>query len=250
MNILTNSVKYTKHGFVDFKVNSIIKDDVCRLIISVEDSGIGIKKENIEKLFTKFERFDEKNTTIEGTGLGLAITKKLVNLMNGKIVVQSVYGKGSRFTIAIDQKIVKGKTLEDIGQKLTDEFVEIDATGYRILVVDDNKLNLKVATRLLTGYKAEIITIDSGFECIERINNGEKFDLILMDDMMPKMSGVETLHRLHENPNYNIPTIALTANAIEGMKEKYLNEGFDDYLSKPIDKLELNSVINKYLNKK
>ena len=249
LNLLTNSVKYTKHGFVDFKVNSIIKDDVCRLIISVEDSGIGIKKENIEKLFTKFERFDEKNTTIEGTGLGLAITKKLVNLMNGKIVVQSVYGKGSRFTIAIDQKIVKGKTLEDIGQKLTDEFVEIDATGYRILVVDDNKLNLKVATRLLTGYKAEIVTIDSGFECIDRINNGEKFDLILMDDMMPKMSGVETIHKLHENPDYNIPTIALTANAIEGMKEKYLSEGFDDYLSKPIDKLELNNVINKYLNK-
>ena len=250
LNLLTNSVKYTKHGFVDFKVNSIIKDDVCRLIISVEDSGIGIKKENIEKLFTKFERFDEKNTTIEGTGLGLAITKKLVNLMNGKIVVQSVYGKGSRFTIAIDQKIVKDKTLEDIGQKLTNEFIEFDATGYRILVVDDNKLNLKVATRLLTSYKAEIITIDSGFECIERISNGEKFDLILMDDMMPKMSGVETLHRLQENPDYLIPTIALTANAIEGMKEKYLNEGFDDYLSKPIDKMELNRVINKYLNKK
>ena len=249
LNLLTNSVKYTKQGFVDFKVNSILKDDVCRLIISVEDSGIGIKKENIEKLFTKFERFDEKNTTIEGTGLGLAITKKLVNLMNGKIVVQSVYGKGSRFTIAIDQKVVKGKTLEDIGQKVASEFRDFDATGLRILVVDDNKLNLKVASRLLTNYKSEIITIDNGFEVIDRIKNGEKFDLILMDDMMPKMSGVETLHKLKEIENYNIPTIALTANAIEGMREKYLNEGFDDYLSKPIDKLELNKVINKYLNK-
>ena len=249
LNLLTNSVKYTKQGFVDFKVNSILKDDVCRLIISVEDSGIGIKKENIEKLFTKFERFDEKNTTIEGTGLGLAITKKLVNLMNGKIVVQSVYGKGSRFTIAIDQKVVNGKTLEDIGQKVASEFRDFDATGLRILVVDDNKLNLKVASRLLTNYKSEIITIDNGFEVIDRIKNGEKFDLILMDDMMPKMSGVETLHKLKEIENYNIPTIALTANAIEGMREKYLNEGFDDYLSKPIDKLELNKVINKYLNK-
>mgnify|MGYP004542621507 CR=1 FL=1 len=249
LNLLTNSVKYTKQGFVDFKVNSILKDDVCRLIISVEDSGIGIKKENIEKLFTKFERFDEKNTTIEGTGLGLAITKKLVNLMNGKIVVQSVYGKGSRFTIAIDQKIVKGKTLESFDQKTSSEFRDFDATGLRILVVDDNKLNLKVASRLLTNYKSEIITIDNGFEVIDRIKNGEKFDLILMDDMMPKMSGVETLHKLKEIENYNIPTIALTANAIEGMREKYLNEGFDDYLSKPIDKLELNKVINKYLNK-
>ena len=249
LNLLTNSVKYTKQGFVDFKVNSIIKDDVCRLIVSVEDSGIGIKKENIEKLFTKFERFDEKNTTIEGTGLGLAITKKLVNLMNGKIVVQSVYGKGSRFTVAIDQKIVKGKTLEDIGQKVASEFSDFDATGLKILVVDDNKLNLKVASRLLTNYKSEIITIDNGFDVIDKIKNGEKFDLILMDDMMPKMSGVETLHKLKEVENYNIPTIALTANAIEGMREKYLNEGFDDYLSKPIDKLELNKVINKYLNK-
>ena len=250
LNLLTNSVKYTKNGFVDFKINSIIKDDICRLIISVEDSGIGIKKENIEKLFTKFERFDEKNTTIEGTGLGLAITKRLINLMNGKIVVQSVYGKGSRFTVAIDQKIVKDKILDDIQSKTTEEFVDFDATGMKILVVDDNKLNLKVASRLLLTYKSEIITIDNGFECIERINNGEKFDLILMDDMMPKMSGVETLHKLKENQNYNIPTIALTANAIEGMRDKYMSEGFDDYLSKPMDKLELNKVINKFLNKK
>ena len=126
---------------------------------------------------------------------------------------------------------------------------EIDLKGKRILIVDDNKLNLKVASKFLSNYNPVIETVESGFECIDKIKNGETYDLILMDDMMPKMSGVETLHRLHENPDCNIPTIALTANAIEGMKEKYLSEGFDDYLSKPIDKLELNNVINKYLNK-
>ncbi|MBR1377045.1 MAG: response regulator [Bacilli bacterium] len=249
LNLLTNSIKYTKEGFVDFTVRSVIKDDMCRLIISVEDSGIGIKKENIEKLFTKFERFDEKNTTIEGTGLGLAITKRLINLMNGQIIVHSVFGEGSKFTIVIDQKIIATKATSEIEKTSTIDFVIVDATGKRILVVDDNKLNLKVASRLLETYKAEIITVESGFAALDKIGNGEKYDLILLDDMMPRMSGTETLQKLKALAGFNTPTVALTANAIEGMKEKYLNDGFDDYLSKPIDKMELNRVISKYLNK-
>lgn len=250
LNLLTNAVKYTKEGYINFKVDSVIKEDVCRLIISVEDSGIGIKEENINKLFSKFERFDlEKNITIEGTGLGLAITKKLVDLMNGKIVVQSTYGEGSRFTVAIDQKIVKTPTITIKDQNEQKEIKAFDVSGKRILVVDDNKLNLKVAARLLKEYNVEIETIDSGFECIEKIKAGQTYDLILMDDMMPKMTGTETIAKLKQIEGYNIPTIALTANAISGMKEKYMKAGFDGYLSKPIDKLELNRIINDFLNK-
>ena len=250
LNILTNAIKYTREGYVDFKVSSIVKGDICRLIISVEDSGIGIKQENIPKLFSKFERLDlDKNITIEGTGLGLAITKKLVELMNGKIVVQSIYGKGSKFTIAIDQRIVK-KQLDKKEEKVEEVTSKaIDVSGKKVLIVDDNKINLKVASRLLQGYKVITEEVDSGFSCIDKIKAKEVYDLILMDDMMPKMSGVETLQKLKEIDGFNIPVVALTANAITGMKEKYLADGFTDYLAKPIDKNELNNIISKYLNK-
>ncbi len=254
LNLLTNSVKYTKEGFVEFRVRSVIKDDIIRLIISVEDSGIGIKKENIEKLFTKFERLGvEKETTTEGTGLGLAITKRLVEMMGGNVAVQSIYGKGSLFTLSIDQKMVTGSELEKLTEaekhedKPSDEV--IDASGKRVLVVDDNQLNLKVAERLLKAYKCDMDFASSGSECITKIANGVKYDLILLDDMMPKMSGSETFVKLKEIDNFDIPVCALTANAITGMREEYLNKGFNDYLSKPIVKEELNRVIKKYLKK-
>lgn len=250
LNILTNAIKYTKQGFIEFKVSSIQKDGVCRLIISVEDSGIGIKPESINKLFTKFERLDiEKNNTIEGTGLGLAITKKLLELMGGQIVVQSVYGKGSKFTIALDQKIVTNPTTI-VETKTVVATSKLDLTGKKILVVDDNMINLKVASRLLKDYNCLVDTANSGFDCIDKISNGASYDLILMDDMMPKMSGVETFHKLKENENFHIPTVALTANAISGMKEKYLQEGFQDYLAKPIEKTELYRVLVKFLQQK
>lgn len=257
LNILTNAAKYTNEGYIEFKVDSVQKDGVCRLIISVEDTGIGIAKEKIDKLFTKFERFDEeKNITIEGTGLGMAITKKLVELMNGTIVVQSEYGEGSKFTVAIDQVIVEGKTsLEPKIQpkKKIDTVEVLDAEGTdentkkRLLIVDDNKLNLKVALRLLSHYNFEIDELTSGIDCIEKIKSGAHYDLLLLDDMMPKMSGVQTLQKLKELPNYNIPTVALTANALSGMREQYIAKGFDDYLAKPIEKEELDKILAKYL---
>ena len=249
LNILTNAIKYTKEGYVDFRVSSIIKDDICRLIISVEDTGIGIKEENIDKLFSKFERLDvDKNITIEGTGLGLAITKKLVELMSGKIVVQSIYGKGSKFTISIDQRIIKKEVVKapEILEEKAPE--HIDASNKRVLIVDDNKINLKVAARLLQNYHVITEEVESGFACLEKIEQGQVYDLILMDDMMPKMSGIDTLKKLKEMPNFNTKVIALTANAISGMKEKYLKEGFDDYLAKPIDRQELNKIVAKYLS--
>jgi len=249
VNILTNAVKYTKEGSIIFSINSVIKNDVCRLIISVEDTGIGIKQENLNKLFNKFERLDLKdNITIEGTGLGLAITKKLVDMMNGKIVVQSVFGKGSKFTVSIDQRIVKNPTIKVEAIDTTHEKIEVK--NKTVLVVDDNKINLKVAERLLQTYGVLVECVESGFICIDNLKSGKKYDLILMDDMMPRMSGVETLQKIKvEIPEFDIPVIALTANALTGMREKYLADGFNDYLAKPINKDELNRVINEYLNK-
>ena len=167
--------------------------------------------------------------------------------MGGQIVVQSVYGEGSKFTVAIDQRIVtepKTLTLEDT-QAI--QAISLNLTNRRILIVDDNKINLKVASRLLQDYHCIIDTLDNGQDCIDKIKMGATYDLILMDDMMPKMSGVETFHHLQEIPDFKTPVIALTANAISGMREKYLAEGFNDYLSKPIDKGELNKVLNKFL---
>ena len=247
VNILTNAVKYTKEGSITFTINSIVKNGVCRLIIAVEDTGIGIKQENIGKLFNKFERLDlEDNVTIEGTGLGLAITKRLVDLMNGNIVVQSVFGKGSKFTVSIDQRIVEHPTIKLEEQET---YEKIEVKDKLVLVVDDNKINLKVAERLLETYGVKTECVESGFICIDNLKSGKKYDLILMDDMMPRMSGVETLKKIKsEIKDFNIPVIALTANALTGMKEKYINDGFDDYLAKPINKDQLNRVINEYLN--
>ena len=246
LNLLTNAVKYTNEGYISFTVECVnINKDLCRLIISVEDSGIGIKKDKIDKLFTKFERLDEeRNITIEGTGLGLAITKKLVELMHGKMVVQSIYGKGSKFTVSLDQKIVATKEKEEIKEKTV---VKGNYKGKRVLVVDDNKLNLKVAERLLREYNLFVDEVASGFDAIDRINMRVPYNLILMDDMMPKMSGCETLKELKKNKDFHTKTVALTANAISGMREKYLSVGFDDYLAKPIKKEELEVILDKYL---
>lgn len=245
-NLLSNASKYTDSGFVRYEVNCVNTRDISKLIISVEDSGRGIKKENIDKMFTKFQRLDEdRNTTIEGTGLGLAITKQLIELMGGKIIVHTIYGEGSKFTVVVNQWIDKSIVKQSKKYKTT-----LDLHGIRILLVDDTSLNLKVATKLLQKFNADnVITCDSGFTCLEKIQRGEQYDLILLDDMMPKMSGVETLKKLKEIPGFNTPTIALTANAITGMREKYLADGFDDYLAKPIDKNQLVQVINQILGR-
>ena len=249
-NILTNAIKYTESGLIMFEINCINSKNTSKLIISIEDTGRGIKPDKIDKLFTKFQRLDEdRNTTLEGTGLGLAITKSLVEMMNGKIVVQSKYGSGSKFTIYLSQKIVSmvtDKSLEkDDNYTIQDESFK----GKKVLVVDDNKLNLKVATRMLEKYDIDVYLCESGQECIDKINSGDSYDLILMDDMMPKLSGSEVLKKLKENKDFKIPVVMLTANAITGMKEKYLSKGFDDYLAKPIDQLELVRVLNCYLKK-
>ena len=245
-NLLSNACKYTDKGFVHYEVNCINSHNVSKLIISVEDSGRGIKKDSVDKMFTRFQRLEEdRNTTIEGTGLGLAITKQLIELMGGRIILHTVYGEGSKFTVVLNQKITQADEAAVKKIKTT-----LDLTNVRIMLVDDTPLNLKVASKLLEKYNAnQIVTCNSGFECLDRIKRGEVYDLILLDDMMPKMSGVETLKQLKETPGFNTPTVALTANAISGMREKYLADGFDDFLAKPIEKDQMIQVINQLLGR-
>ena len=245
-NLLTNAAKYTEKGIIELSISCVNSKNKSKLVISVEDTGRGIKPEKINKLFTKFERLEEdRNTTLEGTGLGLAITKSLVEMMGGKIVVQSKYGSGSKFTVYLSQTIVSMN--EDINiVNAIEEKEQVSFDNKKILIVDDNKLNLKVSSRMLEVYKLEIDTAISGYECLDKVKENT-YDLILLDDMMPKMSGTETLTELKKIDNFNTKVIALTANAITGMREKYLSSGFDDYLAKPIDKLELDRVLKEYL---
>lgn len=244
INLLTNALKYTDQGYFTFEVKCINKNNICRLMIDVKDTGRGIKKQDLDKLFTKFQRLDEdRNTTIEGTGLGLAITKQLVEIMGGKIIVQSQYGEGSKFSVILDQQISN----ENINSENVIVVDDLDLSGKKILVVDDNKLNIKVASKILSKYNLNIDSAESGMECLEKIKNGSSYDIIFMDDMMPRMNGGETLLRLKQIEGFKTPVIALTANAINGMKEKYLNQGFNDYLSKPIEKDKLHQVLCKYL---
>ncbi len=246
-NILTNAVKYTEKGSIDFSVNCINKDNICSLVISVEDTGRGIRPDKIDSLFTKFNRLDEdRNTTIEGTGLGLAITKALVDMMGGKIVVQSKYGEGSKFTVYLNQKIVELYSKEE--EKKEDSTLA-SYHGSHVLVVDDNDLNLKIIDKLLKKYNIMTTLVASGQNCLDLINDHEYFDLILMDDMMPEMNGKETFAKLKEIEGFKTPVVALTANALSGMKEQYLKLGFNDYLAKPINKDELDEVLKKYLKK-
>ena len=243
LNLLTNSIKYTQKGKIELLVDSVQSSTMCRLKIMVRDTGKGISSEDLEKLF-------EQSSDSERKGLGLVISKHLVELMGGKLEVESDYGKGSLFTITIDQKIVQEKELTEGKKKKTIKpFVAKDK---RILIVDDNKLNLKVAKKLLMPYQVQVVEASSGTECLDMLENDKEFDLILMDDLMPNMSGTEcldVLKKIQRVDGFYIPVVVLTANAIPGMKEKYMEVGFEDYLAKPIEKDELNRVLRKYLKK-
>lgn len=250
-NLLTNSIKYTDEGEISLKITCVndLNKNICNLIISCQDTGKGIKKENISRLFTKFDRLDvEKNTTTEGTGLGLAITKGLTDMMGGKINVQSQYGKGSIFMVTIPQTIAEVEMPLTNTQaldlrRINDALIE-KYKGMHILIVDDNKLNIKVARKAIADFGFIIDEALDGNECLEKIQNGEKYDLILMDIMMPNMSGETCLKKLKENPSFNTPVIALTADAVAGAKERYLSEGFKDYLQKPFSREQMKEKLN------
>ena len=249
-NLLSNALKYTEKGFVELNVKCINKDDICLLIISVRDSGRGIKAEDINKLFTKFERLEiEKSTTTEGTGLGLAITKRLVELMNGTINVESRYKEGTIFMVQLPQKIdsqakpISRNDIENTRQLLIKKAISFK--DKRVLVVDDNKLNLKVAKRTLDSLNLPMDQCESGQECIDKINLGQNYDVILMDIMMPEMSGITTLKELQKDESFITPVIAVTADAVSGAEEKYLENGFCDYISKPFTKEQIEKKLIK-----
>lgn len=249
LNLLTNAVKYTDKGFIKYRVECIndFKNNKTKLIITITDTGRGIKKEDIDRLFKKFERLEEdRNTSIEGTGLGLAITESLAELMGGKITVISDYGKGSTFKFVVIQEIVNVEVKEEKSNITSSDYNTFE--GKNALIVDDSKLNLKVAENVLKNFLVTTESVTSGLECLSCVNS-KKYDIIFMDIMMPNMSGVEVLRKLREN-GVNTPVIALTADAIEGQEEKYMSEGFDGYISKPINKEKLSYVLNKYLGGK
>ena len=247
-NLLSNAVKYTDEGEINFNIKCINEKDICKLFISVQDTGRGIKKEAITKLFNKFERLEaDKNTTIEGTGLGLAITKKLVDMMGGTINVNSTYGKGSIFMVQLNQKI--GRRSEPVVKEKKETIKkDIDYSKKCFLVVDDNELNLKVANRALSDLNVKLDEVLSGKEAIEKVKNN-KYDVILLDIMMPEMNGEETLKELLKIKGFKTPVIALTADAVEGAKEKYLSEGFTSYIAKPFTQDQIKNKLDKIFSK-
>lgn len=260
-NLLTNAIKYTEQGEINLNVKCVndYNKRLSNLIITCQDTGRGIKKEYISKLFTKFERLDiEKNTTTEGTGLGLAITKALTEMMGGKINVSSQFGKGSVFVINLPQKVSKfqrpmtDKEIMDTASKLfnnvNNKVTSIDYGHKKILIVDDNKLNIKVARRALSDFDFEIDECYDGIECLNKVVVGNEYDLILMDIMMLNMSGETAMKKLKENLNFKIPVIALTADAVAGAKEKYVSEGFVDYIAKPFNKEQIKQKLDTVFN--
>ena len=257
-NLLTNAVKYTPQGGIEMKVAYEKRDEgELNLIISVKDTGMGIRQEDMGKLFESFQRLDEeKNRNIEGTGLGMNITMSLLKLMDGKMEVASEYGKGSEFTVTIPQKIICDEPTGDFEtikerhkQSLSKKSQSFEAPEASVLVVDDNSMNLTVFTSLLKRTRMKITTADSGRKCLALVEK-ERYHMIFMDHMMPEMDGIETLHeirKLKDSPNQDTPVIALTANALSGAREGYLKEGFADFLTKPIDSEMLEMTVQKYL---
>lgn len=252
-NIMANSAKFTEVGRITFTLSSTKNNNMETLLFKITDTGTGIKEEEQSKIFEKGTRLNNAtDSEIEGSGFGLAITKQYVETLGGKIWFESKYRVGSTFYIEVPQKIVDatplGTTMQQQTKPQTTE--KLDCSSFTVLIVDDNLLNIKVAKRVLEGYKFNVESVTAGKDCVYKIKEGVHYDAIFMDHMMPEMDGIETLHVLKKLDGYELPPIiALTANAVAGMKEMYLAEGFDDYLSKPIQANELDRVVNKFFNK-
>ncbi len=258
INLLNNAVKFTTEGYVKLRVWGETTNGQFRLYAAVEDSGCGIKEENLSQIFNSYERVDlVRNRTIEGTGLGLAISRRLVENMGGMISVESTYGKGSTFTFYVVQDIVNSEPVgpwekTGIQKKRETAGERFRAPEAQVLVVDDTKINLKVAVGLLKTLEIVADTALSGVECLEKIKE-KRYDIIFMDHMMPEMDGIETTKKIREMEGEyykNVPVIALTANAVNGAKEMFLSSGFQGFVSKPIDMDELRGCIKEYAGDK
>lgn len=245
-NILMNSIKHTEDGSINFEVNCTSEKDKCNLVISIENTGKTIKKEN--KSSNNLKEFNKN--IVEQSELEFSIAKKFVDMLGGKIVLDEKNINKTKVTIYLNQKIkMQGVPLIAEISKLEESIKpqQEDYSDKKVLIVDDNKMNLKVATRLLKNYNIITTEVLNGYEAINKIKNNEKYDLIFLDDIMPKKNGKETLNELKKIKGFDIPVIVLTANVLEGMKEKYIEEGFNDYLAKPINKEELKKILNKFL---
>ena len=245
-NILMNSIKHTEDGSINFEVNCTSEKDKCNLVISIENTGKTIKKEN--KSSNNLKEFNKN--IVEQSELEFSIAKKFADMLGGKIVLNEKNINKTKVTIYLNQKIkMQGVPLIAEISKLEESIKpqQEDYSDKKVLIVDDNKMNLKVATRLLKNYNIITTEVLNGYEAINKIKNNEKYDLIFLDDIMPKKNGKETLNELKKIKGFDIPVIVLTANVLEGMKEKYIEEGFDDYLAKPINKEELKKILNKFL---
>ena len=260
INLLTNAAKYTERGEVHFSVGLESRDaQTAQMRVCVWDTGIGIKPEDLEKLFVAFERFDEtRNRSVEGSGLGMNIVQRLLSMMGSRLEVESTYGKGSSFFFVVDQKICDDMLINDyesaageLGKEQESYHKSFIAPEADILIVDDTPMNLEVVKGLLKETKIRIDTAESGREALERMQ-AKTYEVLFFDHMMPEMDGIELLHNLRQqwdNPNSRVPCIALTANAISGAREEYLRQGFDDYLSKPVDAKALERLLVQYLPK-
>lgn len=255
MNLLTNAVKYTEKGTVKLIVSGRFTDGGFVLKVDVSDTGIGIAEENLPQLFTQFQRFDlQRNRNIEGTGLGLSIVKRLCDLMSGTITARSVLGSGSTFTVELPQKVVDSTPCGGVNLNYSagaehEYHHSFEAPEAKILAVDDLPVNLLVIANLLKETRIKIDTAGSGRECLDKCSQ-QKYDLILMDHMMPEMDGVQTFEKLHgdkSSPNFETPVIILTANALAGMREQYMDVGFADYVSKPVRGAKLEEAIRRNL---
>lgn len=255
MNLLTNAVKYTEKGTVKLIVSGRFTDGGFVLKVDVSDTGIGIAEENLPQLFTQFQRFElQRNRNIEGTGLGLSIVKRLCDLMSGTITARSVLGSGSTFTVELPQKVVDSTPCGGVNLNYSagaehEYHHSFEAPEAKILAVDDLPVNLLVIANLLKETRIKIDTAGSGRECLDKCSQ-QKYDLILMDHMMPEMDGVQTFEKLHgdkSSPNFETPVIMLTANALAGMREQYMDVGFADYVSKPVRGAKLEEAIRRNL---
>lgn len=255
VNVLNNAIKFTREGYVQLTVDgSYTTSGMWNLVFRVEDTGIGIKKEDMEKIFESFIQVDSKNNrNVGGTGLGLSISRKLAELMKGKIEVESVYGEGSTFTITLLQQVLDKRTVaeqeEEPEMEQEDEMRMFTAPDYKILVVDDNLINRQVAVGMLKPYGVQLAKAESGPEAIELVKN-ERFDLIFMDHMMPDMDGVETTKILRADCGENGSTpivVALTANVMPGVKEMFMANGFQDFLAKPVDREPMYRMLDKWI---
>lgn len=256
VNLLTNAVKYTEKGTVRFTIQCACEGDEAKIRVEVQDTGIGMKEEEMDKLLVPYERLDTKrNRSIEGTGLGLPLVVRLLDMMGSKLEVHSVYGEGSTFAFTISQKIVDASPLGKVDFEQRGKVQIYQSTLYapeaKILAVDDVAINLKVVTGLLKQTGISVDTASDGQHCLQ-MTKVKKYDLILLDHRMPGMDGIETLHALQkqEGLNGDTPVIALTANVVAGAKESYQKEGFTDFLGKPIDAEHLEKAIGMYLPEK